>query len=228
MATGDPQVQELIAAYHAAEKGRGRARRVVSLLVLGVILAYVAVIIATINDFRTRRMPEFAAALGNEAASLMPGLTRDLQGMMNRLYPHYVNTFQQMFERDWPEIEKAGRAELATLDQYAQSKWPKLEQGVNDLLTTTEEVTREELNQFLTPEETEQILNAYGEALDKQVKHLMERRMKDHASAAESIGKTLADMACTEPDLANRQIPLHEASGMLMELAGIEMQKGLQ
>jgi hypothetical protein len=217
--------QELIAAYQLSEKRRAQARRSVTLVILGVIAIYVSLLWGTIRDFKVNHMSEFTAALGVEAVGLAPQVTADMRAMVNRLYPHYVSTFQMMFERDWPKIQAQGLKEMNALDEHARSRWPQIETEINNLVLTSEDVARDELGKFVSEADVQTIAIAYGEAIKGKVDVVLTTTLKDHVNVSKQIGENLEKMCATEPDIV-KPIDMKTTLGMMLEVAGIEIQKG--
>jgi len=217
---------EIIATYRAAERAQARARRSVTLIVIGVIAIHAGILVSTAVEFSNHRLPEFAAALSTEAANLTPRLVGDMRGLVNRLYPHYQEVFQQMFERDWATIEAKAQEEMRQLDQYAQQEWPKIEAGIVDVALTSEEVLQEELSRYISQEDARRIGVAYGVALEGKYNELLTSTFRDHVNVSREIGENLQRLMEAEPTL-DESVSIHEATGLMLELMGVEMQKGL-
>ena len=218
--------QELIAAWRRAEKSRAVARRSVTLVVLGVIAVYGCLIWTVIQDFRTRRLPEFTAALSMEAGNLAPGLVADSRAIVNRVYPVYVQAFQNMFERDMDKMKDLVSSEMSTLNAYAQSKWPDIERETMNVVIASEEVVLEELGRFMTPAEAKRTTEAYSAALGTKYEALLSTTLKEHANIASEIGENLDRIAATEPDI-QKPVSMNCAVGMLLERAGTGLQTSL-
>lgn len=216
---------ELIHAYHLSLKSRAVARRCTSLLVLGVVFVFIGLLWAEFNDFRYRQMPAFCTALSNEAANMTPGLSKDLMQVVNRVYPYYQNVFEQMFQRDLPTFESELHEQLDQLDAFAQGEWPQIEAGVNDLIITTEEVSTEALTKILSPEDARAVSDSYAEAIGAKLTDYFDTRLQKHVAVARNIGSQLDQISTMEPDM-KRPIELNEALGLLLELSGIELQRG--
>lgn len=223
-ATAKLAVEELIKRFHESEHKKAVARRAVTLLILGVIVLYVGVIWSVVMNFRYNRLPEFTTALSAEASSMAPGLVQDVRDMANRLYPHYLSVFQQIFERDWDKIQQEITKQLGLLDTYAQSKWPEVEKGILELVDSTEEVAKEEMAKFVSPGEAEEIALSYDRQIKAKCNDLLGARLKEHVKAAESIGVSLDKMMAAEPDVAP-PVDLAKTLGMMLELSGIELQR---
>ncbi|MBN1675858.1 MAG: hypothetical protein JXR37_32745 [Kiritimatiellae bacterium] len=224
--TTAPDPEELKALWYKTQRKRHFARRCITLLLLGVVAVHVGLLWATVKDFRHNRIPDFAAAMSAEAANISPRFVADLQSMLNRLNPHYMRTFENMFVRDWPKMKETALREMRQLDVYARQRWPQIEAGINDLVVTSEEVAREELAKFATPEDVKTISVAYGKALHEKYEVILTSTLKDHAAVAEDIGENLEKMIETEPDI-QPPVEMQEAVGILLELAGLELQQGL-
>lgn len=217
--------QELMETYHQTEKNHARARRCITLLILGVIAVHICLLWTAYKDFSHNRVPEFTAALGEEVANLSPQIVSDVRDMVNRLYPHYTSVFQQMFERDWPKMKDTAFEEMEKLDAYAQEKWPEIEKGIVDVVLTSEETLMEELSAFVTPAEAEAIAVDYIVALEDIYKDILSSTLQEHVNVAKEIGRNVEDMMATEPDI-EQPVNMQEALGILLELAGSELQKG--
>lgn len=227
-ATGNNEVnsQELIAAYRQTGKNRALARRCITLLILGVILVHIGLLWAIIRDFRYNRMPEFVAAMSTEMANISPKFIDDVRDMVNRLYPHYVSVFQKMFERDWPKIKEITLEEMRLLDAHAQKSFPEIEKGIVEVVLTSEETLQEELNKFVSPAEVEETAVAYGKALQKKYDTFLSITFREHVNVSKEIGGNLEKIIAMEPDIT-QPVDMQEALGILLELVGTELQKGL-
>jgi len=220
-ASGD--VEERTALCRRIEEQRTVVRRSISLLIVGVIAIGVCAIWATVTDFRYHRLTEFTAALNAEAARISPSLVRDARGMVNRLYPHYVTCFAEMFERDWDKMRTEAHTQIEMLDAYAQSKWPEIEKALLDVVLTSQDVLQEELHKVLPAAEARQIKLAYGEALEAKRDEIMSGRYRPHIEVAREIGVKLEQIVATEPDI-QPPVDMKETLGILLELAGVELQ----
>jgi hypothetical protein len=220
------EITALIEAHRSAERSRATARRSISLLIVGVIVIHLGLLWSALTDFRSRDFPEFLGAVGGELANISPRLVSDVQDMVNRLYPHYVHVFSQMFERDYPRMADTAHAELSKLDAYAQEKWPLIEGGIVDLTLTSEDVVREEMSNILSDDEVQRISAAYGAAIHNRFNEVLTTTLKEHVDLSREIGLNLDRMVATEPDLA-QPVSMQEALGILLELAGSELQQGL-
>ena len=216
----------LVATCRESEKARAFARRCVTLIILGVIIVHAGILFATVKDFQSNRVPEFWGAVSVEAANMSPQLVLDVRDMANRLYPHYVLVFQKMFERDLPTIQAKAEEEFGLLDAYGKERWPDIEQGIVDLMLTSEEVVRKELEKYVTPEEARDIAAQYAAAAGTKFEDILSNALSGHSEVAREIGENLEKMIETEPDI-EQPVDMAEALGILLELAGTEMQKGL-
>lgn len=216
------QVGSLIERLRRAEGKRAEARRSTTLLIIGIVAVFVSLLYTTIIAF-PNRLPEFTAALNREFGEIAPEAGEQVRNMMNRLYPHYVDTFQRVFERDMDKLQAEAMDHMDQLDSHAQQRWPLIEQGIAELATSTETCLRDELAAFLPQEEAHRLCMAYSEALMVESDTFFKRRFEKHAIIAEDIGVTLAEIAQTEPDIQGPQ-DMRETLGTMLELAGIELQ----
>jgi len=222
--TGSERENGLVTRCRQSEHDRALARRCITLLILGVIAVGICLAWTAITDFRDRRLPEFTAAMGVELASISPDFISDVRDMVDRLYPYYSLAFQRMFERDWDKMRDAALGEMKQLDAHAQKRWPEMENGILDFILTTEEVLREELGKFVTPADLEKITAAYGAALQAEYSEIFSSTLQSHVKVTEHIGSNLQEMIHTEPDIT-KPIETQEVLGILLELAGTELQK---
>lgn len=220
------EAKKLIATLRRLEKNRALARRCVSLLLLGVIAVNICLLWSAIMDFKNNRLPEFVSAMGTEMTYISPKFADDLTHMFNRLYPRYIAAFQKTFERDGPVIKEKADEEMRKLQDYAFKRLPNLEAGILDVRSASEHMVREEMSKFVTPEEAEQISEAYGKALQDKYNEILSTTLNEHVKVAEQIGDNLQEMIATEPDI-KQPIEMQEALGILLELSGVELQKGL-
>jgi hypothetical protein len=216
---------ELINAYHLSVKNRAVARRCTTLLTLGVVFVFVGLLWAEFNDFRYRKMPDFCTALSNEAADMTQGLSKDLMAVVNRVYPYYLTVFDQMFQRDLPTFDTELKNQLSQLDTFAQGEWPLIEKEITELILTTEEVSTEALAKFLSPDDARALSDKYAAVVGEQLTTYFDTRLHQHVAVAKNIGAQLDQISTMEPDM-QRPVELTEALGLLLELSGIELQRG--
>jgi len=217
------QYRGLIERLRRAEGKRAEARRSTALLIIGIVAIFVSLLYTTIIAF-PNRLPEFAAALNREFATIAPEAGEQVRNMMNRLYPHYTDAFTRVFERDMDKLQAEAMDHMAQLDSHAQERWPLVEQSIIELVVSTENCLRDELAAFLPQEEADRLCMAYSEALMTESDTFFKRRFEEHAKIAEDIGITLAEIAQTEPDIQRPQ-DMKDTLGAMLELAGLEMQK---
>jgi len=220
------EARELIDRFREAQRARAAARRATSLLILGAVAVYGTLIWATFLDFRNNRLPQLSQALAREAAARAPGLAGEARGMLNRLHPHYVDSLREVMERDWGKLRYEALAQADELDAYAQDRWPRMQEGIARLAATAENVSREELSRVLPMEQARQLGLAYGEALHRHYDRLLSDVSFDHTVLALEIGENLESLIATEPDIEPRA-DCREAVGILLELAGVELQESL-
>lgn len=219
--------QELMAAWRDSDRSRAFAHRCVTLIIIGVVAVHIGFMWVAVHDFYRLKTPEFAAEVSVQMAEISPMFVDELRGMVNRLYPRYVSVFEQMFERDYVVLRDTAKAEMRLLDEYAQKRWPDIENGIHDIVITAEEVALEEMGRFVTAPEAEEISAAYGAALQKKYDDVLTVRLRQHVALCEEIGANLEKLSATEPDI-QPPIKLRSALGMMLELMGIELQLGLE
>lgn len=217
--------EEWISRLRAAQSRRNTAKRSITLLVIGVFVLFAALLWGAVNDFQARQ-PEFAAAIAEEAAMLSPRFAQDTQDMLNRLYPVYVESFQDVMERDWDKIQAEAVRQTGLLDAYAKEKWPLIQDEIAALAISAESSCREEFSSYLSDEEARAVCMSYGAALEKKSEEILQERFSEHFEVAASIGGNLELLLKTEPDIQEApETPV--LLGIMLELAGIELQKGL-
>lgn len=216
---------ELIRAYRESVRSRAVSRRASTLLVMGVIFVFLGLLWAEFNDFRYRKMPEFMSALTTQASEMAPILSKDLMDLANRVYPYYTDVFYQMFQRDMPAFQKELDEQYKQLETFAQGEWPAIEQGIADLIITTEETSLAELNRIISPDDAVAVSHAYAGVIGEKLTDYFNTRLHKHVEVAKNIGSQLDQITHLEPDM-NRPIELTEALGILLELSGIELQNG--
>ncbi len=218
---------ELMAAYKRSEKQRAVTRRIVTLLLLAVIGTFIWQMWRTIRDFTDNRLPDFAAALGQEAVFLAPGATDKLRETANRIYPVYVAAFQRMIERDTPKLRAQATVEMGKLDAYAQQRWPALQENILDTLSSTTNIIADKLNTMIPAQDVDRVILAYGEAIHGQYGKTIVDPFQEHVELVEDIGRLLHELPSKEPDIAP-PVKLQPALGMMLNLIGSELQKNIE
>ncbi|NQT94721.1 MAG: hypothetical protein HQ559_18335 [Lentisphaerae bacterium] len=146
--------------------------------------------------------------------------------MLNRLYPVYVESFQDVMERDWDKIRDEALRQTEQLDAYAKERWPLIQDEIAALAISAESSCREEFSPYLSDAEARNVCMAYGEALENKSEEILLERFSDHFEVAGNIGMNLELLLKTEPDIQTAP-DMTEILGVMLELAGIELQKGL-
>jgi len=218
--------EELIDAWRKAERGRVVARRSVVLLIIVVIAVHVWLLCGVFTDFRDNKIPEFTEEITSEGARICSQLAPDLTDMANRLYPYCVSAFQKRMEKDWPVVRSLALSEMDKLSDHADKRWPDIEDGIVDVLSVSESAIEEELAAILGPEEAGKVASAYDEALKEEYPVVFSGALKEHIALAEGIGTKLERMLDAEPDI-QPEIDMQEALGVMLELIGTELQKGI-
>jgi len=221
----DRAQQELVERLRAAQQKRAAAARSITLMLLGTVVVYVFLIWNSVLDFRRHRLPEFTAALNEEASHLAPKVADEMQGMMNRLYPRYVDAFQTMFERDMDKMQAECIAQMELLEAHARERWPDVQEELGSFVFSVEETCKAELGRYVAGGDAEAVCVSAGKALHEQYEQLLAQRLRDHVAVAREIGENLEKMLAAEPDISH-PIAMTDALGVTLELAGLELQQG--
>lgn len=199
------------------------------LITLGLVLIVVlnlAILRLRFLDFLTNESQDFAVQLGHELANVDPALSGQAAGMFSRLVPVYGDALVAAYDRHRPAVIANTHTELARLDQYAQQRWPLIEQQLAEMLVAQEAVIHTRLKDVVTEEEAETISQLYGKAIMDRVTALMDQELKPHRESAENIGANLALLLESEP-APDHPVESREIVGLTLELAGIGMQQPL-
>ena len=156
---------------------------------------------------------------------MAPKVADEMQAMMNRLYPRYVEAFQTMFERDMDKMQAECIAQMELIEAHARERWPDVEKGLGSFVFSVEETCKAELGQYVTAGDVETVRVSCGKALHERYEQLLAQRLRDHVAVAREIGENLDRMLAAEPDIS-RPIAITDALGVTLELAGLELQQG--
>ncbi|MBN1673331.1 MAG: hypothetical protein JXR37_19960 [Kiritimatiellae bacterium] len=194
-------------------------------LILGVVALFVVLFVCVISDFRRRKLPAFAAQLGNRMSLLSGKFSDDMSRMLQRVQPRYVAAFTRMFEEKGPEVKAQIEREMRKLDAFATQRRPQMREAVLALANAQAQVIRAEIEGIVGPAEAAQLEQACAAALTDRYEELVASTLSKHTEVAESIGASLDQMLETEPDIRKPVEPTR-ALGILLELAGLELQQG--
>jgi hypothetical protein len=196
-------------------------------LLLAVIALNGVLVKASFDDFRTHGWPEFSETLGQELAYVEPELSSHAAGMFERLLPVYAFELESSLERNKPAIIEKSRQEVASLEAYANGRWPEIQQSLTDMVLSQESILQESLASVMTDEQAREVSHRYAQAMLDRLNRTMDAELRTHAELSESIGRHLAKLASDNPngieDVDSRRIV-----AVALELAGLNLQQSLQ
>lgn len=216
----------LIAAYRNTARRLARVKRLTSLAIVLLVLAFAVLLYRKITHFRDHEVTRFSAALAQNISGMAPQVSEDLSAMVNRVSPHCITAVQNTIARRGPAVRRRLETEMQLLDAYAQERWPAIEKALLDLALAQERVIQEEFAAVIGATEAESIGHAYAYVLMDKYEDLLAGAFKEHAEAASSVGDSLSRMMELEHDIG-KPIDMNYALGVLLELAGLELQKGM-
>ncbi len=219
----DSPPESLISRYRTAQGKRRTVRRTISLSILLIVALYIVLIYRSFSDFRNH-LPEFGSELSAEAALLMPQLIDDVQRMIDRLVPFYMDTFARTLSANEEQFRESLTLEFEALDRSAQRSWIKIEEAIAQLVIDQEYAARHALTGLMTEEDISRISNAYRMALERRLERFFAEHLGDHIAVGEGILANLEEISRTETDLPEDDTQF--ILGMMLELLGLQMQEG--
>lgn len=212
-----------VTRYREAVRAKNTAGQAIGLVVILIVLTYVFLIIHTVNSFFDDQFPEFTAAFGAEATTLMPEVADQAAAMTERLLPIYIESFAKEYANNEERFMVLLVEEFDQLDRHAVESWPQIEEAIARLVIDQEETAKQELSTILAPDDLVRVAHAYRNALEGQLEQIFTNHFEQQIRVGEDIIRKLQAIAETEPD-----VPADDSTyiiGMLMELLGLQMQQ---
>lgn len=223
----EQQFGELLDDFETARTSATEARRTVVLSALVVLTAFPIYAAIVFNDFISTRLETFYSQLALHTSQIVSIHSPRLSKMVDNVYPHYLDEFQKMSEKEFPRLIRGVEKQIGKLQNYADAKKPLVEARLEKLVMARLEqaITRLEKasGKQLTAEEAARITDIYKERLRAQSDKLFVKAFVDHKHIVDKLEKSLHRLEQSEPDLA-REVAPEEAVGILLEFAGVELQ----
>jgi hypothetical protein len=214
---------KLIENYEVACKKLKRARMSVSGLILSLILGFALISICTVKDFAKNDIAQVASLVVQNFSNDSANYSALLSGAVNRILPVYQKALSSQIEKDTPLVQAAVQRETELFYKHVENKWPEFDREINELAKAQQMEIQTALAKVVGQDQAEKIKNNYGEAISAMVEDLANQELKTHAAAGRGIGQNLYLLLETESDLP-KPVDLNEAVGLLLELAGVELQ----
>lgn len=218
--------QELIEEFRNSSQKLKSTSRFITLGIVGIILVFLILIFSTFRTFANQGVPQLVSSLQLQAAPLAQKYSPKITSAIQDAIPAFANAFHKTLEKDLPNIERQMSEEASRLENYLENKWPLYEQEIQKMILEQEETIVKEFSDVLTEEAAENLAFAYGDALNNRYQKLMHDDLKEHIDVADSIAQNLQKIA--EQENVEKPINLQEALGLFLELAGIEIQSGIE
>lgn len=220
----DPTVPTtVIDRFREAQVAYANARRTIVLTAILVVVVYIAVIITTINNFRTNQIDQFAGVLSEEMSAYLPEAGERVKLLVDRVVPVYSEVLARTFERDQEKYLTVLSDEFQALELYVQESTPRMQEAIAQLVVDQEMAAGEALEKLVPRSELTAASNHYHEALQAKMQEVLTTYFAEHISTSERILRKLNQMASLETE----EIPEggRYTIGMILELLGLEMQE---
>lgn len=222
--------EDLIAGYENAKAELKKAKRIIGSIIFVIVITNVLVMVTSTRNFAKNRTGEFALALTQNMKPVATNHLPQVQGIAKNLAPIYYKELNKMLRKEIPAIETRVRADLDELESFAISSWPSFQDEITMMFVHQENNILGRLEKLLGKRieegEAQRISNAYKVALTQRIEKSWQNLLTEHQKLVGDIGSNLEALTSTEPDL-NRNVEIEEALGIMLELAGIELQSGI-
>lgn len=224
MATDQCDASACIEAYQKSVQELSIARKTITVSLVGVILLSVVVLCFSASNFMKKGVPEFTTAFREGIAPVASQNIERIRLMAGNLYPVYADAFQKMFDQDLPKMEEEFHRQMEGLDKYAQGRWPLFQKDLNKIIYDQEAYITQQMRTLVGEKQAKEVAHMYRtSAVQKITEHLL-IGLTDHQIVLDEIRENLDRIVFTEPDIVP-PVNVQEAIGMLVELAGVNLQK---
>lgn len=224
-APSNDALEQLMFALSQAQRDRRAARNWMSILLLVVLAVFLYLGYVTVQTFSTDdvRMEAFYQALEAELSDdLGPLLESELREAAETVLPAYQDALTRVVERDADKYSEMLGEEFVELEAHLYTVWPKIQEGIAEMAIQQEEVTRNALMEYISPDQLYLINEAYSRELNLQMEQMIEQNFGQEIIIGQNLFDKLALLAAEveDPGLDDTQFIL----GMMIELLGYEMQ----
>lgn len=214
----------LINGYESATRKLRRARLCLSLAVLTAIVTFAYAGWRAVKSFADVGAAKVSELVLHDVSRDSPRYGKELKASAELLLPIYEKTFREQFQKDAPLLRKSFERELKLLEAHATNQWPEFERELKLTVEAQNTAVVSAFERVVGREQAKTIANNYAEAISVMLHDLGENELRRHVAAGQSIGHNLQLVLESEPDLP-KPIDAHEAVGLVLELAGLELQK---
>lgn len=218
--------EDLIREFRESSQKLKSISRYLTLGIVGVILIFLVLILSSFRNFAKHGVPQLVGALEGHASPLVQKYAPSISSAINNALPAFANSFHKTLEGDLPKIEEQMSAEAERLEKYLEGKWPEYEQQIQKLILEQEDVLRKEFSGTLSEDKVEDLALAYGHALSQKYHKILHKDMNQHVDTADKIAQNLQKIG--DQEKTEDPVNLQEALGLFLELAGLEMQSGIE
>lgn len=219
-------VDRLIEELQAAQRDRRNARNIMTALVLIVVVVFIFLGIQEVNKFQEEELDDFAVALSEEAGQMAPVIAKDIGDAFNRLAPVYEQAFVDVFEENEERYYAVLSDEYIGLQQHAQAAWPKIEEGLAELVVAQEETASKELSKYIPRDKLANLSVHYNQALENYLANYMEGKFAVNLEVSQDIINKLSQIAEEEDSLKPNDVKY--TLGLMLELLGLEIQEAAE
>ncbi|WP_309399013.1 hypothetical protein [Cerasicoccus maritimus] len=216
-------VDRLIEELQSAQRDKRNARNIMTVLVLIIVVFFIFLGIQEVKKFQEEELDDFATALSDEAAELVPVLGEDLSNSFNRLVPAYETAFVDVFQENEELYYEVLSDEYIGLQVHAQDAWPQIEEALAELVVQQEETASAELSKFIPRDKLANLSVYYNEALDNYLTEYMEGKFAVNLEVSQDIINKLTQIA--EEDQTMQPTDVRFTLGLMLELLGLEIQQ---
>ncbi|MGF1451012.1 MAG: hypothetical protein ACFB21_02925 [Opitutales bacterium] len=223
--SSEAALEQLIESLKNAQRERRHARNWMSVLlavVLVVFLYFGYVSVESLSD--EQQMAKFNEALQAEVTQdIQPVLMEEIRSSAERIVPAYQDVFAETLDRNADAYQQMIAEEFVKLESHAMNAWPRIQEEIARMADRQVEVTRDELSQYLEPEQLRAVNEAYLNEINIYMESFLEQNFGQEIILADNVLMKLEQVAETEPDpgIANPLFSL----GIMIELLGYEMQR---
>ena len=221
------QVESVKDQYEESIKKLRIARKTITVSLVAVILLALMSIWSAANGFMDEGLPEFANELHRGIHPVAVSHLDDVQDAIGEVFPVYSKEFQEMFSKNLPLMEAALDSELTKLEAYAQKRWPDFQNSIERLAFDQERLVVESLEKIVGEDRAAHVNKMYEDEIRRRVEDFFLNNLVEHQDVIDDIRANLDKLARTEPDIIP-PVELHEAIGVLLELAGVKLQQGIE
>lgn len=218
--------EEIIQEFRESSKKLKSISRYLTLGIVGVILLFLVLILGSFKNFANQGVPQLVVSLQGHAGPLAQKYGPKLSQAMSTALPAFASSFHKTLEKDMPKIEEQMSSEAEKLEKYLENKWPDYEKEIHRMIVEQEDVIRREFSGVLSEDKAENLALAYGQAVTLKYHQFLHKDMNKHVDAADQIAQNLQKIG--DEEKSSEPLNMQEALGLFLELAGLELQSGIQ